>query len=913
MNAPARKEDFCPGCTLCPREGLPILLTRYAVDPVEDNPLPLGGSFTAPPISLEGTTARYTLHTLRAGFVYVYDEKHDLWQGYAVTSKGYLMEFGIYRETGPISPAFLREEVPCKPEKHASIARAVTLRDPENAGLFWIGFSDVEWTQDVWQRHKDSAYRARHMRKFDVAAWLENQKHPHACPIGENGQYLSDFAQNPKQNWAKLFAALGLPRTAPADKPYETNRTDNLTWAKHLNAQHEAGTREAHDKALRESKDPYTDKIIEDFARYSDKAVMLALDDPADITATLAGIITRRFNDFHAKQQRAHEHGLWVNNAIDAIQTNLQERAEEKLELALTYQGAQLPALAHHMIGDGDRFRLSADKIMAAREAAWVPYAPLYKESARTDFNNRIDAETAAFNEQTLIPLAVAHTEWIKSLALADYFICNFDERDIDSGEIYAQVVEMCVANTGNMGVCAAHYDNWLAGGVEDPQNLLLRAMVHNQQEEAEQIAALHAQLKVAEDKDVMTQLKIWKEFVKRFGKGTENAIAKNHDPLGRIIARLAGRIGAAIAQKRGSFSPGILASAVAADAPLVAVRFEGSVREFRVALARAILEMRGENARAPLRHKHLAKEMVKIFSENTTEEELRQHKVLVYLDHRALEAIPEEVLKGGVNNANGPVRGQALAASLRLVRADGKPTPDDLVDISTEQWRHRMAGHKSSVALGWASIVAAISIVNYQVAKEAAGYTRSARGKEAEMARKTDIALCGMIYGLGEAIEKAMLKFIKANPVVFQFRHPWRNGEKVSFKRTDFFKWGGKAFGVVGGLMTMASDYGHYSDAKGKGRTGLRILYGISTILGGVSIWVTLSSNPITATVGLVVILLYIGLHPIITEEQEEADLQDWLSEGYFGKKHWGHSQEMQKLREIRPDLWELAKKVED
>ncbi|MFX7621274.1 toxin VasX, partial [Acinetobacter baumannii] len=64
-----------PDCRNCNKDGLAILPVRYAVVPLNipgDIPAPLGNKVNSTAL----TNYKYVLRTLRAGFVYLFYERH---------------------------------------------------------------------------------------------------------------------------------------------------------------------------------------------------------------------------------------------------------------------------------------------------------------------------------------------------------------------------------------------------------------------------------------------------------------------------------------------------------------------------------------------------------------------------------------------------------------------------------------------------------------------------------------------------------------------------------------------------------------------------------------------------------------------------------------------------------------------
>jgi hypothetical protein len=58
-----------------------------------------------------------------------------------------------------------------------TVASCVTILDVKRAAKVWFGFSDVQWTPAVIERHKDAAYRTKHMACLDVQAWVGSKQH----------------------------------------------------------------------------------------------------------------------------------------------------------------------------------------------------------------------------------------------------------------------------------------------------------------------------------------------------------------------------------------------------------------------------------------------------------------------------------------------------------------------------------------------------------------------------------------------------------------------------------------------------------------------------------------------------------------------------------------------------------------
>ena len=91
------KED-CPHY----RVGLPIFPVRYAVMP-DDAPLaPLDAAFKGDQTAIELGAAQYSLRKLRAGYLYVYDEKMKRLDGYRIDEYGILYRMSLADQSLPV-------------------------------------------------------------------------------------------------------------------------------------------------------------------------------------------------------------------------------------------------------------------------------------------------------------------------------------------------------------------------------------------------------------------------------------------------------------------------------------------------------------------------------------------------------------------------------------------------------------------------------------------------------------------------------------------------------------------------------------------------------------------------------------------------------------------------------------------
>jgi hypothetical protein len=219
----------CKHCDMCHKEGLPILLTRYAVatkdvmspdkekrhityeskapdltgksgfDPFQNSggPIPLGDK------------AYYTLRKLRPGFVYTYNPKASdaahRWRCYQVTETSCLLPVPLLLDppkdsnAPPADAAKPQKVSPCKPEKNGSFAACITIPTDELPEIetLWITFSDVRWTQQVIDQYEadTDGCRTKTMRPFNVKEWIEQgTPQKHIEKIEQVDQHITEYA-----------------------------------------------------------------------------------------------------------------------------------------------------------------------------------------------------------------------------------------------------------------------------------------------------------------------------------------------------------------------------------------------------------------------------------------------------------------------------------------------------------------------------------------------------------------------------------------------------------------------------------------------------------------------------------------------------------------------------------------------
>lgn len=486
-----------PSCNVCDKHGLLIMPVRYAIAPldlalpaiaaplkVEDASRSVG-SGKKQDLTLHGS-AQYTTRLLRCGYLYVYDEKRDRMHGYWATEDGYFMPFPP--ETEITEQA--KSVTPCDFAGHKELAGCIAINDAEQAGIVWLGFSDVQWTRAVMQAHRGSAGKALrelHMRSFDASAWAKAHKTqpglpasvdrgstPHAVNIGAVGTTVAEYAPKPKTLQAAPYPFL------PPSAPYYHAR---------------AGQADALVKAC-QRRSPRM------------QGVVVALDDPTGVAQDLAALIqwhqdtlldTRcQYGQGYATTHRdlvALDSALDTLRAANAQMVKVQAFTDGEAAGDFLDQAYKLAPGIPGMIGK----QVAAE--LEASDAMRTPSAPVLAAGQATAWNDYLDARTVinqpgspyrawsdafkraadAVQKQHIEPLGRAHATWMQSNLLANKLECTHDDQDVRSGDVYAETLQRCMAGTQQIEACQAIYKKWLNGDIAEKSNLLLRGLALKQ------------------------------------------------------------------------------------------------------------------------------------------------------------------------------------------------------------------------------------------------------------------------------------------------------------------------------------------------------------------------------------------------------------------------------------------------
>ncbi|MCA8033979.1 hypothetical protein LGM46_13440 [Burkholderia arboris] len=444
-------------CNMCKKKGLPILPVRYGV--VANSKAHsstgamslMGGKFGDGVVGIALKKAKYTLRTLRYGYVYIFYPKTQRWQIYAVTAEGYLYDYPV----GIKLDRSFEKPFSCHQPGHAQLAQCITIEDAEHAGTVYLAFSDELWTQKVRDTYAKNfmGCRDKRMQKFDATAWYNgSMNQPHADSLDHLEGLLSEYkGGSPDALVTGCF-------------PYH-NR---------------AGQQPALKKAM--------DSIL------PDKGLFFALWDPVGITQELNFEQRVAFGAALAP----YGHGIWTASAIDALQKAVAVSAKEDVERgasmleANAYEGMSLGALF-----DGGKALEKQLKSIDAKKAAelatagpeaWKPYTTHYRQQSIVDFRQKMAQAMKSEQTSTLIPLSQDHQAWLSSPALLNVFESDYESGSWRCGLNYTNTFTRCIEGSADRKETVDVLVKWAKGNVSDTRNPLLRAFVLNSPVLAEKV-----------------------------------------------------------------------------------------------------------------------------------------------------------------------------------------------------------------------------------------------------------------------------------------------------------------------------------------------------------------------------------------------------------------------------------------
>lgn len=451
-------------CETCAKEGLPILLARYALMPTETGAPKLNGTLDDPDLGKVplGQGAHYGLRLLRSGYVYVYDEARKHFDEYFVTADGFLSKMPprIWALKQQHQPA---TEFRCARNGAAPLAGVITIRNPKYATKVWIAFSNAEWTKALFDKHQDAAYRAKHMRCITIAGGKVASQ-PGTAPIEEVKQHLPEFKME-QTSATKAFAKFS---------PHSYN-----------------GRQHAADSLL---------KAIQQ-TRPQGGSAIVALHDPTALVQEIAGLMVLRKGTYMERPDIAKP--LFAASAIEALEAQVKAQArlsemvegEAQAEEAENTSADWNPSAAQAGVPHSNpwaaqkiRASITPENLEAIAKRRWKTYTHTVRGDGAARFDEigakawlkKHRAEFQTFDATYILPLARAHVAWMKSDCMAQHMQCTHDPADASSGAAFTAGLCAAMEHTWDILPCYEQYLAWIKEGGSASQNLVMRAVALN-------------------------------------------------------------------------------------------------------------------------------------------------------------------------------------------------------------------------------------------------------------------------------------------------------------------------------------------------------------------------------------------------------------------------------------------------
>lgn len=841
-------------CETCAKEGLPLLLTRYALMPTEINAPKLTGNLDDADLKKVplGSSAHYGLRLLRSGYVYVFDEKHNQWDEYFVTADGFLSKMPPRVCALKVQPK-PATEFSCARNGAAPLAGVITILAPKRATAarnVWIAFSDVEWTDQVFADHMKSEHRQKHM-KCIVVSGGKVAPQPDTAPLSQLEKVVPEFKQ-------------GMSNQKFAD------------WCPHrYNARQ--GKASALLKAVKE-------------IRPGGGAAIVALHDPVGLAMEIASLMDVRKNTYMNQENVAKPR--FAASTIASLEASLKGQAklaeimagEELAQRAEAGPSAYNPNPAlWGMPGDMEeaaRWRAhTPQSLQKVADKKWRAYThdrtgkPRFDAAGSQAWLKSYNEGFKTFDAEQIAPLAKAHVAWMKHPCMVNHLSCNYDTSNLESGAAYTAAVANACRHTADKQPCYDLYVEWLKkGDTSAASNLLMRALGFNQDK-------LLKELQKA-DKPPLDGRAFPSDMLVDYVKdGLEKLPPGGHAAMADLLQSAGGALFKNMDEllKGGPGARAIAALATVSGVQFTPIEVSGKRGKFVQHMMKALMQL---DPNMKVSHnemgKAIAAQLRLMEIEGLPMNKSDKRRWLVVLDKSA----------GRTAAAKGLV-GDALAREL----AKSMLQVDKLPGLKAEAFKAGVAG-KTFDAAG--NVVIGL-VQAYNFTKLVSDYTQAMSHDKTEARNRLIAGGIAIVGSFGEATGLTLQRLQEAGKL--------RNAPgRFTSAVPKAFVVVGKVLGLGAGLLVAGLDLMKSVEEHQKG-SGLSGAYFASFALGaGLAIaFFFAGSIPLIGWlfVGLAVIALL--LVTLYIETNKDNPIQEWLMRSHFGAradKYKTHTEEAEQFK---------------
>ncbi|EGT5655819.1 hypothetical protein JD793_001938 [Citrobacter braakii] len=835
------------GCKFCRRYGLPVLLARPAVMAADDS-LPLLPADITVSVPVQGQTA-YTARLLRAGFLNIWSESGARWINYYVTNEGYYYPLP---ENGDV-PADIVDGTrkPCvnKPEELATASLITLPVKPAGMknGVFWFGWSEVEWTDATRKKHEDATYRSQYMQGFDMDAWVNGGSEKQALPISGLANTLAEYSPKAASCSHKTWS----PAPFRNSRPHEGQ---NLIQAAD--------------------------------ALYAGKGAILVLADPVAVAQDISALSNHRIEK-QFSQNPKYSRGLALSSALSSLkevlctqferdQLTLDSNVEKQAEGGIAVQaGVMLPSMAsaqHSALYSHNNQSLPQQVNMY-----WAQYEKYIDRTKEQAFLKEYDAALSAYDQQVISPMVNMYLAWLQGQTLLNYLDSNFDPEDIGSGALFTQTVMYCVQHMQNKSDVTTWFMEQLSQPSISETNILLRATVLNNTQWTLKVSEVVSTNK--DYSDVPWKDKLIDFYTKIMDKEVKSVQFALEGYLNAVSSALAGMLDKAADR----LLPSLVALAASYGMGLKVISSTGERKYFISAIVRQLGEMTDLDSRisaSRLRH-YVDIEVRRMEIAGVSMVGIHQQKSLVLID--VAEATQTRAL---------PEAERASAAAKTMRSADEVSST-----LFSRQWREKLAQAKGSTVnnlandgaqiLPFAGCVFAMIMQVGAVSKSASSLMKG-QLSGAEKVTKFIADTIGAGGTLLDAAERVIFKF-KSLRLKSLVRLSFGRVGAVGLEKG--LQFAGRACAAFG-FVAVGWDFYHFIDEVQKGNMGMATAYFISAAAGGTLVAAAVFPSLVLGPIGLAIAIAFVLGSAIYIAMKNRDEIQKWLAATWWRQIPDGESE---------------------
>ncbi|AIR66364.1 T6SS effector BTH_I2691 family protein [Cedecea neteri] len=822
------------GCKFCRRYGLPVLPVRPAVMANNDCLPALPADITLP-VPAQGQTA-YTGRLLRAGFLNIWSEAGSRWINYYVTGDGYYYPLP---ETGEVPVDIVSgARKPCVSQP-AELAMASLITLPVKPagmknGVFWLGWSEVEWTEATRKKHEDAGYRSQYMQRFDMDAWVNGSSGEQALPLSGLATTVAEYSPAAASCAHKLWSPAPFKKTRPQEGSHLIRAAETL---------------------------------------YAGKGVILVLPDPVAVIQDISALSGHRIENQFSHNPK-YSRGLALSSMLSALQDvlctqferdqlTLDQGMEEQARSGIAVKaGVMLPTLAsaHQNTLYGHNNQSLPQQV----QVYWSQYEKYIDRAKEQAFLKEYEAALTGYAQQVISPMVRMYLAWLKSQALLDYLDSHFDPEDIGSGALFTQTVMHCVQHMQDKPDVA----DWFLAQLSRPSigatNILLRATVMNN---AQWTLRVNETVSVYKDYSGVP----WKDkLIDVYTKLTDKAVKSVQFSLEGYLNAVSSAMAGVLDKAADRVLPSLVALAASCGMGLRAISSTGERKHFLSAIVRQLGEMtdlEGRISASRLRH-YVDIEVRRMEIAGVSMVGIHRQKSLVLID--IAEATQTRIL---------PEAGRASAAAKTMRSADEVGST-----LFPRQWREKLAlakgstintlAHDGAQSLPFAGCVFAMVMQVGAVSKSASSLMQG-QLVGAEKMSKLIADTIGAGGTLLDAVERVIFKFksLRLKPLV---RLSFGRAGAVGLEKG--LQFAGRACAAFG-FVAVGWDVYHGGQEFSNGNFGLSAAYFLSAFSGGTLVISAMFSSLSLGPIGLAIAITFVLGSAIYIAMQSRDEIQKWLA----------------------------------